>query len=85
MLILLATWKVLAKADRTPERDPEDTGFGAVFLKILLPAFLVGIGGLFPGQVLSAALDSLAPGRVRIPGRHDSGDHLLCAIGIDRT
>ncbi|MHB0959993.1 MAG: peptide MFS transporter [Pirellulaceae bacterium] len=47
LLILLATWKVLARADRTPERDPEDAGFGAVFLQILLPAFLVGMVGYF--------------------------------------
>jgi dipeptide/tripeptide permease len=47
VLILLATWKALARADRPPQRDPEDTGFGAVFLQILLPAFLVGILGYF--------------------------------------
>ena len=47
VLILLATWKSLARADRTPQRDPEDTGFGAVFLKILLPAFIVGTIGYF--------------------------------------
>ncbi len=47
VVILLATWKTLAQADRTPQRDPEDTGLGAVFLKILLPAFIVGIIGYF--------------------------------------
>lgn len=45
VVILLATWKVLARADRLPERNPEDTGFGAVFTKILLPALVVGILG----------------------------------------
>jgi len=45
--ILLIFWKTLERADRTPERDPEDTGFGAVFGKILLPAFIVGVAGYF--------------------------------------
>ena len=47
VIILLATWKTLAHADRTPERDEEDTGFGAVFFQILLPAILVGTVGYF--------------------------------------
>ncbi len=45
--ILLAMWKALERADRTPERDPEDTSFAAVFGKILLPAFIVGAAGYF--------------------------------------
>ncbi|MCU0959887.1 MAG: oligopeptide:H+ symporter, partial [Pirellulaceae bacterium] len=45
--ILLIMWTVLQRADRTPQRHPEDTGFGAVFGKILLPAFLVGLAGYF--------------------------------------
>ncbi len=43
--ILLATWRSLADADRKPQQDPEDTGFGTIFLKILLPAFFTGIVG----------------------------------------
>ncbi|MCP4901832.1 MAG: peptide MFS transporter [bacterium] len=47
VIILSISWKSLAKADRTPESDPEDTSFGAVFGKILLPAFIVGAAGYF--------------------------------------
>ena len=47
VLILLWMWKVLEHADRIPERDPEDTGFGAIFAKILLPALVVGTAGYF--------------------------------------
>jgi len=47
VVILVLHWKLLERADRQPERDPEDTGIGAIFLKILLPAFAVGIAGYF--------------------------------------
>lgn len=47
VVILLLNWKVLARADRQPEKDPDDTSFGAVFGKILLPAFFVGTAGYF--------------------------------------
>ena len=49
--ILLVFWRTLERADRTPERDPEDTSFGAVFGKILLPAFIVGAAGYFLAKV----------------------------------
>ena len=42
MVILLLSWKVLERADRQPERGEDDAGFGDVFAKILLPAFLFG-------------------------------------------
>ncbi len=45
--ILLAYWKVLEKADRQPERQEDDISMGSIFLKILLPAFGVGILGYF--------------------------------------
>jgi dipeptide/tripeptide permease len=45
VLILILHWRILARADRQPERDPQDTSFGAVVLRILLPAFLAGIAG----------------------------------------
>jgi dipeptide/tripeptide permease len=45
VVILILHWRILARADRQPERDPQDTSFGAVVLKILLPAFLAGIAG----------------------------------------
>ncbi|PRQ03543.1 Di-/tripeptide transporter [Enhygromyxa salina] len=40
--ILALSWKTLEVADRQPERSEDDTGFGEVFLKILLPAFVFG-------------------------------------------
>jgi len=45
--VLLFNWKTLRRADRQPGSDPEDTGFGAIFGKILLPAFFVGVAGYF--------------------------------------
>ncbi len=45
--ILLWSWKVLAKADRPPEKSPDDVSFGRIFGVILLPAFLVGIASYF--------------------------------------
>ena len=45
VIILLAHWKVLERADRKPESNPDDTSFSTVLLKILLPAFGVGILG----------------------------------------
>jgi dipeptide/tripeptide permease len=45
VLILAIFWKRLAKADRQPERSPDDTSIGEIFLKILAPAFVVGIIG----------------------------------------
>jgi dipeptide/tripeptide permease len=42
MVILLFSWKVLEAADRKPENSKGDAGFGEVFLKILLPAFVFG-------------------------------------------
>ena len=45
LIVLLANWKVLRRADRQPERNPDDISFGAIALKILAPAFGVGILG----------------------------------------
>ncbi len=47
LAILAVNWSVLAKADRQPERDPDDMSLGAIGLKILAPAFGVGILGYF--------------------------------------
>lgn len=47
VVILLLSWKVLGRADRQPERDPDDMGFGAIITKILGPAFVTGIVGYF--------------------------------------
>ncbi len=43
--ILLASWKVLERADRTPGVKPEDTPFQEIAKKILGPGFVFGIGG----------------------------------------
>jgi dipeptide/tripeptide permease len=45
--ILLASWKVLERADRRPERGPDDTTFGEIFAKILVPALVFGVIGYF--------------------------------------
>jgi dipeptide/tripeptide permease len=50
LVILLIFWKLLERADRRPERSPEDTGFKTILLKILLPAFGVGTLGYFLAQ-----------------------------------
>jgi dipeptide/tripeptide permease len=44
-VLLLASWKVLEKADRTPGTNPEDTPFGEILRTILGPAFLFGLIG----------------------------------------
>ncbi len=41
--ILLWSWNVLAVADRQPPRSDDDASFGDILLKILMPAFTVGI------------------------------------------
>ncbi len=43
--ILLASWKVLERADRQPGTKPEDTPFGVIAKRILGPALAAGIGG----------------------------------------
>ncbi|MFH0945997.1 MAG: peptide MFS transporter [Planctomycetota bacterium] len=47
MVILLVSWKALEKADRPPGPQPGDTPFSAILIKILGPAFAVGIIGYF--------------------------------------
>ncbi len=51
VIILLLHWKLLERADRRPAPDPEDTPFSTVLLKILLPAFGVGILGYIMASV----------------------------------
>lgn len=53
--VLLWSWKALEKADRQPERGPDDTGFGDIILKILGPAILAGIAGYFGAKNLLPA------------------------------
>lgn len=61
LVVMLSNWKVLEKADRKPERKPGDTGLGSIFIKILLPAFAVGIIGYFLAKAYLPAGFSLRP------------------------
>jgi len=61
LIILIANWKVLERADRPPERNPDDVGFGTVALKILLPAFGVGILGYIGAKTLLPADFGMRP------------------------
>ena len=49
MVILVLSWEMLAAADRKPEQagkdDKQEAGFGQIFAKILLPAFVFGVIG----------------------------------------
>ncbi|MBM3972752.1 MAG: peptide MFS transporter [Planctomycetes bacterium] len=45
VVILGASWNVLARADRTPGTNPGDTSFREILLKILGPALLFGVAG----------------------------------------
>ncbi|MBI5851667.1 MAG: peptide MFS transporter [Planctomycetes bacterium] len=47
VVILLANWKVLERADRRPERTPDDTPASEIFGRILVPAAVLGISGYF--------------------------------------
>ncbi|MBL8901283.1 MAG: MFS transporter [Planctomycetes bacterium] len=63
--ILLASWRVLAGADRPPVRSPEDTSFGEIGRKILLPALTCGIAAYFAA---AAWLPSSVPIRPAVCG-----------------
>jgi dipeptide/tripeptide permease len=56
VILLMINWKGLEKADRQPERGEDDTGIGEIALKILLPAFVVGIIGYFVARTLDFGL-----------------------------
>ncbi len=43
--ILLASWKVLERADPPPKTNPEDTPFSEIMKKILGPALAIGVAG----------------------------------------
>ncbi len=47
VVILLASWKTLERADRPPGQQPGDTPFRDIVAKILAPALAVGIAGYF--------------------------------------
>ncbi len=62
MVILLLSWKVLEPADRPSEKSKDDAGFGDVFLKILLPAFIVGGIGFWLAKNYMPANIPVKPG-----------------------
>lgn len=47
VVLLAIFWKTLEHADRQPARVAGDTSIGEIFVKILAPAFVVGIIGYF--------------------------------------
>ena len=61
IIILLVNWKVLEKADSPPEKDPDDVSFTSIILKILLPAFGVGILGYIGAKMLLPADFGMRP------------------------
>lgn len=48
--ILLASWRVLERADRQPGARPGDTPFSQILGKIIGPALLVGVAGYFVAE-----------------------------------
>jgi dipeptide/tripeptide permease len=59
-VILLVSWKVLERADRTPGTNPEDTPFAEMMQKILLPALVFGVAGwAFAAYVLPTSVTKL--------------------------
>ena len=60
VLILGASWRVLERADRVPGTNPEDTPFREIMLRILAPAFAVGVAGwALAAYVLPAGMTKL--------------------------
>jgi len=56
VVILATQWKLLARADRQPERRKDDVSLMSIALKILLPAFAVGMAGYFFAQWLDMSI-----------------------------
>ena len=66
IVVLLLSWKVLERADRTPGIEPEDTSFREIMWKILGPAFLFGIVGYLVSRFAlpSAVTDLVRPAAI---------------------
>ncbi|MFO7564306.1 MAG: peptide MFS transporter [Enhygromyxa sp.] len=62
MVILILSWKLLEPADRRPETSKDDTSFGDVFMKILLPAFVFGALGFWLAKNFMPASIPIRPG-----------------------
>jgi MFS family permease len=52
VVILVSQWKLLSRADRQPERSADDVSVMSIAMKILFPAFLVGLAGYFVAEWL---------------------------------
>lgn len=61
VVVLLFNWKGLADADRKPEVAEGDFGLKQVFLTILLPAAVFGVGGYFLGAKLPFVANTIGP------------------------
>lgn len=61
VIILSFNWKKLERADRRPERDPEDVGLGKIALVILLPAAVFGVIGYFIGDSVDFIRTTIKP------------------------
>lgn len=61
VLILTLNWKNLEAADRRPERDPDDVGFGKIVATILLPAAIFGALGYYFGGQIKLVRDTIGP------------------------
>jgi len=60
--VLLASWRVLEKADRVPSSHPDDTPFKEIVSKILGPAVAFGaIGYLAAGQLPASVTELVRP------------------------
>ncbi len=63
LVVLLSSWRVLERADRRPERDPDDTSLASIAGRILLPAAVFGVIGflIHPYIPLEAVRDNVRP------------------------
>lgn len=59
--ILVINWKKLARADRKPQIDARDAGFGRVMLTILLPAAIFGVIGYTVGKEVDFIRTTIKP------------------------
>ena len=81
VVILIMSWKTLERADRPPERDPQDVGFGMMFLVIIAPAFVFGY--LVPLAVLPALSDDVWMGVFpRLAAHHRNVTLILAAAAL---
>ena len=59
--ILLFNWRKLSVADVRPEPTPEDITIGKIFMVIIIPAAVFGIGGYFLGLNIDVIANSIGP------------------------